>query len=88
MRRNSTSFGFPEITSGLSYFTQANAILLVAYLNLIRQKLHDLAEVHVHYINHVRKQVLLAENMCVCFYSNKLYTLNISTMLNATVPEH
>ena len=44
MRTNVTPLNSSEITSGLSCFGQTRAILSVTYPNLVRQRLHDLAE--------------------------------------------
>ena len=84
MRTNFTSFDSQEITSGSSYFSQTRAILSVAYPNLVRQRLNDLAESMFNLQKIPNECVLLFKELA----SLKIYALNISTMLNTTVMKH
>ena len=94
MRTNFTSFDSQEITSGSSYFSQTSAILSVAYPNLVRQMLNDLAESMSAISNMSGNKFNLQKipNVCVLLFkelsSLKIYALNISTMLNTTVMKH
>ena len=85
MRASFISFDYPELTSGLFYFSQARATLSVVCPNLVRQRLNDLVESMSAISN-------MSGSECVLLFkeltSYKMYALNISIMLNTTPIKH